>query len=325
MKKTSFLFLLMLWSVCASAHFYIPRFDPNQDGVSDVADVTAVVDCVLHRGNIDTEGINGDVDRNGWTSITDVILMVDYLFHPENYDLPQYDPAYPEIEIPEGAEIYEANGVSFAMAPIDSIDEDGNLVHKLSMGVTEVTIELWQAVMGNNPALGTSTYPYITPRWPVSHVNWYDCQEFIAQLNELTGQQFRLPTNNEWEYAARGGLLFHQYRYSGSDNFDEVGWALDNLMRGYEWYYGGCPVGLKAPNELGLYDMSGNVCEWCSNGPDDGSPYPLTAYVVGGDVHVRKTHCTIAGNITFYILKDSNQGRTNQENCPLYFGLRLAM
>ena len=319
MKKTLILFLLVLWSVSASAHFYIPRFDPNQDGVSDIADVAAVVDCVLNRHS-NIEGVNGDVGRDGHIDITDVSLMIDYLFHPENYDLPFYDPAYPEIEIPEGAEVYEANGVSFAMAPIDTVDEDGNLVHKLSMGVTEVTIELWQAVMGNNPALGTSTYPYITPRWPVSHVSWYDCQEFIARLNELTGQQFRLPTNNEWEYAARGGLLFHQYRYAGSDNLDEVGWGLENLMKGYEWYYGGCPVGLKAPNELGLYDMSGNVSEWCSNGP----PYPLTAYVVGGDIHVFKSHCTIAGCIAIYRLKDANEGDFHGNN-PVYFGLRLAM
>ena len=254
--------LFVLSSLCASAHYYVPRFDPNQDGVSNVADITDVIDYLLGGHQ---EGINGDVNRDGMVSISDVTLMIDYLLNPDYYDKPQYEPVYPDFEIPEGAEIYEANGVSFAMVPIDTVDETGNLVPKLSLGVTEVTIELWEAVMGNNPTEASTMYDFITPRWPVSNVNWYDANEFIAKLNELTGMEFRLPTSYEWEYAARGGLLFHQYRYAGSDDIDEVGWARDNLPAGFNVAMGGCPVGLKAPNELGLYDMSGNVLELCQD------------------------------------------------------------
>lgn len=314
MKKTLILFLLMLWSVCASAqYYYIPRFDPNQDGVSDVGDVTAVVDCVLNHGNI--EGVNGDVDRNGSLFITDVVLMIDYLFHPGNYDHPKYEPYYPEFEIPEGAEIYEANGVSFAMAPIDTVDESGNIVHKLSMGVTEVTIELWQAVMGNNPTLASAMYDFITPRWPVSHVSWYNCQDFIARLNELTGQQFRLPTSDEWKYAASGGLTGIPY---------QMGWMLTHLPKGFESVYGGCPVGLfLPPNGLGLYDMSGNVAEWCSNGSSNAGLGVYQAYVAGGDVYLENHYFSVGTYFVLLAFKDECQGTHGGH--PMLHGLRLAM
>jgi hypothetical protein len=319
MKKiTLFLVLAVLSALCASAHYYVPRFDPNQDGVSNVADVTDVIDCLLGNAN---EGINGDMDRNGRVSISDVTLMIDYLLNPDFYDLPQYEPVYPDFEIPQGADVYEVNGVSFAMVPIDTVDEAGNLVHKFSLGVTEVTIELWQAVMGNNPTEATILYDFISPRWPVSNVNWYDANEFIAKLNELTGMEFRLPANYEWGYAARGGLLFHQYRYAGSDDIDEVGWCHSNLPEGFNVAMGGCPVGLKSPNELGLYDMSGNVSEWCCNGPDDGYSN-LEAYILGGNVYDEYWQCFLGTSSRDS--KDVRQGSFSQAN-PVIHGLRLAL
>lgn len=319
MKKiTVIIVFVALCAQSASAHYYVPRFDPNQDGVSNVADVTDLIDYLL--GNAE-EGINGDIDRNGSVSIADVTTMIDYLLNPDFYDKPQYEPVYPDFEIPEGAEVYEVNGVSFAMVPIDTVDDAGNLVCKFSLGVTEVTIELWQAVMGNNPTVASVFYDFISPRWPVSNVNWYDANEFIAKLNELTGMEFRLPTNYEWGYAARGGLLFHQYRYAGSDNIDEVGWCRSNLPEGFNDTMGGCPVGLKAPNELGLYDMSGNVSEWCSNGPDDGFTN-LEAYILGGDVHDEYWQCFLG--IYSRDSKDVRQGNFSQAD-PVIHGLRLAL
>ena len=94
---------------------------------------------------------------------------------------------------------------------------------------------------------------------PVDWASWNDCQEFIVKLNELTGQMFRLPTEAEWEYAARGGIKSKGYKYAGSNNLDAVAWYDGNSARTTH------PVGQKSPNELGLYDMSGNVWECCQD------------------------------------------------------------
>ena len=120
------------------------------------------------------------------------------------------------------------------------------------IGKYEVTQEEWEAVMGNNPSYFKGN------RNPVERVSWNDCQEFIRRLNALTGLNFRLPTEAQWEYAARGGNMSKGYKYSGSNDIDRV--AYYNKGSG-----GPTTVGSKQPNELGLYDMAGNVWEWCSD------------------------------------------------------------
>ena len=135
--------------------------------------------------------------------------------------------------------------------------DDESPVHDVTLssyyiGETEVTQELWEAVMGSNPS-DFSGYP----QRPVEEVSWNDCQEFIKKLNKITGKNFRLPTEAEWEYAARGGNKSKGYKYSGSNTIGNVAWYSNNSSsRTHD-------VKTKQANELGIYDMSGNVNEWC--------------------------------------------------------------
>ena len=128
----------------------------------------------------------------------------------------------------------------------------------------EVTQALWRAVMGCNSS------KFKGDNLPVENVSWNDCQTFIKRLNSYTGRNFRLPTEAEWEFAARGGNYSRHYKYSGSNNLDDVAWYTDNS--GSRTH----PVGTKQANELGLYDMSGNVWEWCSDWYGSYSSYSQT-------------------------------------------------
>ena len=169
-------------------------------------------------------------------------------------------------------ETITVKGVSFDMIMVEggtftmgATSEQGNDVesdekptHLVTLsdyyiGETEVTQALWKAVMGSNPSSfkGNSN--------PVESVSWNDCQEFIRKLNSLTGRTFRLPTEAEWEFAARGGNKSKGYKYAGSNSIDNVAWYLSNSSSTTH------AVKTKSPNELGIYDMSGNVWEWCQD------------------------------------------------------------
>ena len=167
---------------------------------------------------------------------------------------------------------YTANGVSFDMmmvkagtftmgatSEMKALNSDEKPTHQVTLtndyyiGKTEVTQALWKAVMGNNPSY------FKGDNLPVENVSWDDCQKFISKLNSLTGQNFRLPTEAEWEFAARGGNNSNHYQYSGSNELGDVAWYDDNS--GDKTHV----VATKQPNELELYDMSGNVWEWCSD------------------------------------------------------------
>ena len=163
-------------------------------------------------------------------------------------------------------------GGSFMMgATLDQTDKDiytdkpAHLVFlsPYYIATTEVTVQLWRAVMPEREIINPKGYPTV----PVSYVSWLDCQEFVRRLDSITGLPFRLPTEAEWEYAARGGAHSKSYRFSGGNEADSVGWTYP--LSG-NWKH---PVGRKHPNELGLYDMTGNVSEWCQ---DIYGPYSLS-------------------------------------------------
>lgn len=128
------------------------------------------------------------------------------------------------------------------------------VVDGFAMSKFPVTQWQWTVIMGNNPSDFKGC-----DQCPIDQVSWNEAQEFIRRLNHLTGKLYTLPTEAEWEFAAKAGKYGRYYNFSGSDNLDEVGWYTGNSERRPH------PVGEKEPNELGLYDMSGNMWEWCKD------------------------------------------------------------
>ena len=201
--------------------------------------------------------------------------LIDSIYRQEGKYILSYHPdmahLIPDLRcrlerIPDPCREIEVNGVkfnmmcveggSFMMGSDDSSKEKPMhqvTVSDFMIGETEVTQELWQAVMGSNPSRFNGVDN------PVEFVSWSDCQKFIANINRLTGKCFRLPTEAEWEYAACGGNASVGYKFAGSDNIDKVGWYTNNSQATTH------PVATKSPNELGIYDMSGNVWEWCQD------------------------------------------------------------
>ena len=237
--------------------------DVNKDSETNVADVNSIINVIL--GGTDSETMQwADINNDSEVNIADVNAVVDIILNPRKYI--------------QDIETFVANGVEFNMVYVDGgtfimgkesdPDDDWDsdryeylesqpahrvTVSSFKMGETEVTQELWTAVMGSNPSshVGPGTKHY-----PVENVSWYDCQEFIKRLNGITGKNFRLPLEAEWEFAARGGN-----KSSGK-----------TYVTGGGWYWAAHPDDTNSQNttkvgqfsnELGLCDMAGNVSEWC--------------------------------------------------------------
>ena len=229
-------------------------------------------------------------------------------------------------------EVITVNGISFTMVQIEAgtftmgatpeqgkdAFEDEKPAHEVSLsgyliGETVVTQELWWAVMGSNPS-----YFQTSPRNPVEQITWKDCLEFIEKLNRLTNKHFRLPTEAEWEYAARGGHKSKGYKFAGGNILEEVAWADENSESVTH------PVAQKNANELGLYDMSGNVWEWCR---DWKGPFPAESQVdpQGPSSGTGRIFRGGSWNSSAWNCRISYRNRNSETYRSSYLGMRLAM
>ena len=226
---------------------------------------------------------------------------------------------------------FEVGGVSFTMVAVEggtftmgATAEQGSdawdreePAHQVTLssyyiGQTEVIQALWLAVMGSNPSRHNGDL-----QCPVETVSWDDCQTFITKLNQMTGKSFRLPTEAEWEYAARGGNQSRGYKYAGSNNLDDVAWYDSSGSATH-------PVATKAPNELGLYDMSGSMWEWCQDwfGSYSSSAQTNPTGPASGSDHVNRGGGWLDGA---RICRVSYRGYDSPSDAHDGLGLRLAL
>lgn len=219
------------------------------------------------------------------------------------------NPSVEDDDVAETVKVFEVNGVVFRMTYIkggsftmgatsehrteafdDELPTHQVTLKSFYMAQTEVTQSLWKAVMGESCTPTADTMRRWNEKnglgdyYPAYYVSWDDCKSFIARLNSVTGERFSMPTEAQWEYAARGGKFRKSFRYSGGDTIDEVAWYYNNSGNALH------PVASKYPNSLGLYDMTGSVWEWCSDwyAPYQGSSQTNPAGPSSGEERVNR-------------------------------------
>ena len=289
--------------------------DVNCNGIIDIDDLNIIVNLINRRCDISLYPY-ADIDKSGFVDIDDLNELINVLIN--NNPFVEYnidDVSFKMVKVKGGTFTMGATAEQADKA--SSVEKPAHLVRldAFLIGQTEVTQALWKTVMGTNPSHFNDN-----PQCPVENVSWDDCQEFIAKLNEITGENFRLPTEAEWEYAARGGRKSQGYRYAGADHSNNVAWQINNSAQSTH------PVAQKQPNELQIYDMSGNVWEWCQDwyanyeetdgevlvnpsGPEEGSRRVCR----GGSWKNENTCCRV-----------SNRSKGEQYGKANCFGLRLA-
>lgn len=233
---------------------------------------------------------------------------------------------------------FTVEGVTFAMVAVQAGtfqmgstngDTDERPVHNVTIsndyyiGETEVTQALWKAVTGYSPTKDASLWQASFGKgadYPAYYISYKDVQAFIAELNRMTGETFRMPTEAEWEFAARGGKKSQGYTYCGSNTVGEVAWYEGNSERKTH------PVKTKAPNELGIYDMSGNVWEWCAD-VYSGSYYSSSPAVDPTGADAGTSYVLRGGCYCYPAANCRNADRSNSPQTARYnyFGFRLAM
>ena len=278
--------------------------DMNNDGNVNVSDVTLLISKVLAGDTQWSLDLNGD----GQVNIADVTALISSVLSGNVLPGPQ-GPV-----MPDNAVIYTVNGYEFAMVPVeggtfmmgDASEGQASPVHQVTLssymiGMTEVTMGLWKAVTGSYPPSFNTAIDKDSS--PMYFISWDTARNFIAQLNELTGLAFHLPTEAQWEFAARGGNLSHGYKYAGSDDINEVAHYGENTPNNTTVL-----VATLKPNELGLYDMSGSVNEFCeddylaySSEPQidplvkaEEFSYTKVKVLRGGSCYDPAYHCTVA-------------------------------
>ena len=239
---------------------YLKKFSENEglDYNKLEADISTFIEIVENLKEAPNKLMEKFAEEKGRSCHLSEIVISEILNNSKELKDPELDLVVKGIPF----KMIRVEGGSFQMGATteqeDEAKDDEKPVHQVTLnsyylGETVVTQELWIAVMDDNS--------YRNPEKKAKEwVSWYDCQEFINKLNSITGKSFRLPYEAEWEFAARGGNRSKVYKFAGSNNFEEVGWPF-----GYERHF----VAQLKSNELGLYDMSGNVAEWCDDWYDE--------------------------------------------------------